>query len=146
MKTLDIIKSVDAGKLPLIKFNKKVEEIDSNIDINMIGRVVSYQKHNLDDVYYVLTVDLGEHIAHNKKVAKANYFDANSNPVLTVFETNFIKDNKTELYVMPTDDIGEEYAGLTFNEWWTAFVNNTSNIVNVKYAAEQAWNAAKEYK
>ena len=136
MKAREVITCIDKGSLPLIRFSKQVEIIDSELDQNMIGRVVSYIK---EEDYFIITIDVSEYLHHNKIVAKCNYFDDRGKPCLSVFETKFMKNNRTELYIMPEDDLGELVTE-SFEDWWKRI--DTYNM-SPQEIAQKAWNASR---
>lgn len=104
MKVIDLKEIVGQGKKPLIQFEKGIyNHIEDSVDSKMIGKIIATTGEYLDENCLTLHVDLNGHEAHNKSVAKRDWYDANSKPILTWFDSGMYPKNGIVELVLDKD-------------------------------------------
>lgn len=95
MKTKELLKMLDEGYKPIIKFNDKSTDLDGP-NSGMLGKVISHYDHEIiergEETIWV-EVDLSDYVEYNKNFAIANFYDDNGNPCLTWFESKYYPKN-----------------------------------------------------
>jgi len=95
MKTKELIKILDEGCKPIIKFNKNSVDLDGP-NSEMLGKIISYYDHEIiergEETIWI-KVDLSDYVEYNKRIANINFYDDNGNPTLTWFESKYYPKN-----------------------------------------------------
>jgi len=116
MKTLEILKLIEGGWEPIIRFNSKIEEVDNGPDNGMLGRIIGVGRIECDgdEEFVKLSIDVESFREHNEKHDGKTYF--NDNKPISWFESGYYpEDGKCfELYEMTKID-GEESEPLFFD-------------------------------
>jgi hypothetical protein len=100
MKTRDLMKMLDEGIQPVIKFTQKIQDIDGP-DPEMMGKVIGYRDEeswdeNRNDVTIFFDIELTGFETFNKTKAKANWYNDKGVPNLTWFESGMYPKNGIE--------------------------------------------------
>lgn len=104
MKVIDLKAIVEQGKKPVIQFEKEIYNyIEDSVDSKMIGKIIATTDEYLDENCLTLHVDLNGHEAHNKSVAKRDWYDSNSKPTLTWFDSGMYPKNGIVELVLDKD-------------------------------------------
>lgn len=134
MKTRELMKILDGGGQPVIRFNNKINELDIGPDNGMMGRVLSY--HSLeedgDDCYITLIVEVNEFRDINEPLAVNDYFNNEGGNDLTWFDTELYPiDGKLDIYEMV--EVKNEDADILYFDLVDSFLVNEfkkSNATN----------------
>lgn len=104
MNTKELRDLVNEGKNPVIKFNSKAEkDFDESVDPNMFGRITGVGEEYGE---CFIIVDLNDFEEHNRSVALPNWYDSDSNPRLTWFESGMYPRNGiVKLYLYSNEDL-----------------------------------------
>jgi len=96
---------LNAGKQPVVIFLKSIEDIESDIDENFKGKILSYttECEETPEEHYEFLVDIGSYEKYNEPFMKRNYYDKDRVARLTYKEAGYSKDGKESLFVMPDD-------------------------------------------
>jgi hypothetical protein len=89
MKTKELMTMLDEGINPIIEFTKRISDINGP-DFGMMGKVIRYRDRDNwgdGDVTIYFDIDMSEFEEHNKTKAKSDWYDKNSVPCLTWFES-----------------------------------------------------------
>jgi len=134
-----IIDYIDSGKSIVIECTKRISNCESFLEVNMRGRIVSYQLQH-DDIYK-LTIDVSEFEDYNIPLMSNDYFDKEGNPILNAIEAGYYPVNKKEIiYIDKVDasDGGGYFNVITdctlFNKW----KNSKSDLSYVCWLEELA--------
>jgi hypothetical protein len=102
MKTIQDLQNLlrqNNGRIKNVKLKNDQSIIDSEgPDPGMIGDIIScYWNKNYD--CYVIELDYEPYIEYNKSIASHDWYDKNSDPTLTWFETKYYnKDGKNKIF------------------------------------------------
>jgi hypothetical protein len=120
MKTRDLMKMLDEGVQPVIKFTQKITDIDGQPDPEMMGKVIGYRDEeswdeNRNDVTIFIDIDLNEFETYNKTKAKSNWYDDKGVANLTWFDCGMYPKNGIESICVMLVENSEE-SGLDYFE------------------------------
>ena len=98
MKSKDLIKMIDNGVKPIVKFNENIYDIES-ADSGMMGRVIGYHdfdKWDNDTETVFFQIDMSEFVDYNKSVAKPNWNNIKGESCLIWHDTRYYPKNHIE--------------------------------------------------
>lgn len=139
MKTTELIKLIDTGVCPVIKFTSKINELDT-ADPGMMGRIVGY--HTKDEwepgtVTIEFKIDLSEFVNINKKIAvpdwgdnKVTWFESKfypSNHIIDICEMLMEKNEESEFLlfeVIEDTQFISEFKNQIITESYSVFLEN----------------------
>ena len=131
----DLLDLLVAGKRPVIRFNKNIEDFDDGPDEGLMAKIVGYHKN--DDINFIVVMcDLKPYEKYNDKLMVADWFNDKKIPCLKWNQTSYYPENGIyELYVEETDplrcDIVEE--SLFYNE----YKESNSELSYIEWLEEQ---------
>lgn len=107
MKGIDILKLIEKGIHPIIKFNEEVEDLELQFDRNHMGRVINAFKNKFGEIEIVISEK--EYNEYNKNIEQANWpskKDYNASPTLKYSDEHTRKEIETLCYCID-DEIKE---------------------------------------
>ena len=135
MKTKELIKIIDEGLTPTIKFTKSVNNIDHPFEPEILGKIISYKNHDKfedGDQVIEFVIDISDFVDYNKQIAEKHkdWYDENGNPTLSWFETDhYPKDHKETVYEMVTEKFKDSdlvyFEVIKISKWFEQYQKQT---------------------
>jgi hypothetical protein len=108
-KDIQKMLELNGGRIKNVKLTDNYENLDTESgDSGMICDIVKCYWSNDYDCY-VIIMDFEPYLAYNKSIAKPNWYDNNSNPTLTWFETNYYDKNGNDVLFDENTDIDDYF-------------------------------------
>jgi hypothetical protein len=108
MKAINIIELLDKNIQPVVTFNEKIDLQETEINNNMMGKIISYDIENIsgEDIYS-FNVDIGSFEEINTPVMSTEYYNGDGVACLTYKEAGFCKDGIAQFCLEKDESVCE---------------------------------------